>query len=67
VISAANLVGNIGIGGVYTVASVIDSNSITYTATGGTSGPLAGTIGDLVAFPAFSPVRTFPSTNVGDL
>lgn len=47
VITATNGTGSLGSGGTYIVASVIDSNSITFTATGGTT-PLAGTITSLM-------------------
>lgn len=42
-IYAANGTGKLGVGGVYTVASIVSATEITYTATGGTI-PIAGTI-----------------------
>ena len=42
-IYATNGTGKLGVGGVYTVASIVSSTEITYTATGGTT-PIAGTI-----------------------
>lgn len=43
IISASPGTGAIGAGGVYTVATIVSSTSITYTATGGTA-PTAGTV-----------------------
>jgi hypothetical protein len=43
IISASPGTGSIGAGGEYTVASIVSSTSITYTATGGTA-PTAGTV-----------------------
>jgi hypothetical protein len=42
-IYAANGTGKLGVGGVYTVASILSATSISYTATGGTI-PIAGTV-----------------------
>jgi hypothetical protein len=45
-ISATNVGGKLGVGGVYTVASIVSNTSITFTATGGTT-PIAGTVSNI--------------------
>ena len=46
-ISATDGSGKLGVGGTYTVASIVSDTEITYTATGGTT-PVAGTVTDIL-------------------
>ena len=46
-ISATDSSGKLGVGGVYTVESIIDDTEITFTATSGTT-PIAGTVTDVI-------------------
>jgi hypothetical protein len=45
-ITATSGTGSLGAGGLYTIASIVSSTSITFTATGGTT-PTAGTVSDI--------------------
>lgn len=45
-ITATDVGGKLGVGGTYTVASVVSNTSITFTATGGTT-PIAGTVSNI--------------------